>query len=751
MADHLKYLTKMSVIGIDFGNENCLVAIPQHGSVDVVLNEVSQRLTPTMVAYSENRRYSGVFASQQLMQNINSTVNQIKQLVGLRWDSPKREEIQSQISYELAPLTNGFVGVKVNYLNNPTIFGVEQVLAFLFRGLFIIAQKNKVFTDQCVIVVSPWWGEMERRIIMDSAKIAGFHILNLLNSTTAEAITYAMTHRTKLPAEEKDALNAAFIDFGDCSMNVAIVKLFQGSVEVKGFACDPQLGGSYFTAPLVGYLRQKTIDKYKIDPASNPRAMLRFVSSVEKLKKSLSINPVIPFEVQLNDIDVHFHVKRTEFEDQIKDLLSRIPMPIEQAIKNANLSMDDLSIIEVHGGASRVPLVKTKINEIFKKQPTQSLNPDECFALGAGFQAAILSPQFRVSLNVQEMAHCSVMIKWEDPTTNETNDKELFQAFQPIPSTKIVPIKVISSIDVVIYTAEYELGHVEIQTKSEELQTVRLKVRLTPDGIVDVIGATVRVPKPAEPDKNNDNNDAKGSDNENAKDKQIEKSVKFTYKPYFGLPAEEIDEYIKQEKRMREIDINEIKIDEAKNELESYIFQLETAIERDYTDFFSPEHIDEYRSLLSNIRDWFSENEFERQPLNEYNSRLDALRSIGEPALKRKNFRERIPMIEENIKRRIENDMQKLQENAEISDEDKEKLMNEINEYVEWFQIKLQEAEETPLHMEINFNTDEVETKLYRIEQKIEKLIPKQKEEKEEEETKKDQNENENENKENDV
>ena len=170
----------MSVIGIDFGNENCLVAIPQRGSVDVVLNETSQRLTPTMVAYSENRRYSGVFASQQLMQNITSTISQIKQLVGLRWDSSEREEIQKHISYELAPLTNGFVGIKVNYLNNPTVFNVEQILAYLFRGLFIIAQKNKTYTDQCVIVVSPWWGEMQRRVIIDSAKIAGFHILNLL-------------------------------------------------------------------------------------------------------------------------------------------------------------------------------------------------------------------------------------------------------------------------------------------------------------------------------------------------------------------------------------------------------------------------------------------------------------------------------------------------------------------------------------------------------------------------------------------
>ena len=696
-----------SIVGIDFGNENCLVSVPNRGSIEIVQNESSQRITPSVVAYSENRRYYGVFAAQQQMQNVKSTIIKIKQLVGMRWNSKEREIIQKSLPYEICEMDKDDIGIVVDYLGKKTTFKIEQVLGFLLRGLFLSAQNSNIYADQCVIVVSNWWGEREKRMLIDAGKIAGVKVLRLLNSTTAAAITYALIHKKKLTNNsEKDDedIMSAFIDFGECSLNVSIISMRKDLIAVKGSYSNPNLGGNNFSEKLTNYLLEKTKEKYKIDPTTNQRAMLRFRTAVEKLKKGLSANPIMQFEVMslMNDIDVQFTVKRTEFEDQIKDLLEEIQEPIENSLKIANVQKEQLKLIEVHGGTSRIPLVKAKITEIFGKQPTQSLNPDECFAMGAGFDAAIISPQYRISFNVNEISKNQIMIKWTKPS-GEIVDKELFKPNQPIPSTKIVSIKMNSKAEVEIYNEISKIGKIEIESSSNELKTAKIRIRLTEDDLIDVQDVVYNIEKEGD-------------------EKSTEKKAKFTYIPFYGLSEDMINLCIQQEKEMHEIDVNELKIDSKKNELESYIFQLNNAIDRDYPEYFDPNLLDEYKSKISEIRDWFFDNEFERFKLNEYESRLDILKNFGQPAYKRKNFRQKIPSsIDENLKK-ANSDISQIT-NSKANDNEKQQIIKEINEYIKWLNMTGKKVEETPKYQEAPYDPDEAQNKLYRIEQKIQKII----------------------------
>lgn len=823
-----------SVLAIDFGNENLVISAPRKGGVDVINNQSSQRLTPSMVAFSETRRYAGEFARQQQMQNVKGTITNLKRLVGLKYDSNDREVVQKLIPFKLVKLDDGYIGVEVMYLNELNTFRVEQCIALLLKEVFQIANHQNIHASDCVIVISPWWDECQRRSILDSAKIAGFNVLKLLNSTTAAAIVYSMYHRKKLPESADKAVPVAFVDFGDSTLNVAIVSLSQGTVEVKGFACDEHLGGIDFTSALVKMLLEKTKQKYKIDPTQNPRAMLRFTQAAEKLKKSLSINPVMPFDVQscMNDIDISFMVKREEYEETITGLVERIESPIVKALELADVKKEDLFAIEVHGGASRVKAVKDKIRSVFGKDLTQSLNPDECFSMGAGFQAAILSPQYRVDLKVKDVAPHQVMIEWvDDQGVKKTN--ELFKQFNVVPCTKIVPIKVKRNCHVRLFNEQTgEIGYTDIDTGSDEVLTVRLKVRLTPNGIIEVIEATHQIteeiiipeepkkeepkkeeakkeepkkedekkeeepkkegeqPKPEEATKEEPKKEGEEPKVETANDtipptnseeqlfhtkseEQLDKKaeedkkeqpkesepekpaepkkkiikkdipVAFHFKAHYGLSNDLIEKYKAEERKMFKRDQDEIKIDNARNELESYIFTMNTYITRDYPEYFDPSKKDEYLQKTSQAQCWFEENEFDRLPLKDYEDQVAILKKFGEPAIARRNSRIEVPrQIQEFIdqaeteKKKLDNKDEKF---SHITEEERSVVRKDIEAYVAWLNSQLAEVEKTPKHLDVPFKRGEAQNKFYAVEKKVKDLLmkpkpaPPKKEEKKEE------------------
>lgn len=723
-----------SVIAIDFGNENLVISAPRKGGVDIINNQSSHRLTPSIVAFSDTRRYGGEFAKQQQMQNVKGTITNLKRLVGLKYDTEEREIVQKIVPFKLVKLEDGYIGVEVNYLDQLEVFRVEQCIALLMKEVFQIARLHNIKSSDCVVVVSPWWDEVQRRVIIDSAKIAGFNVLKLVNSTTAAAIVYSMYHRKKLPEKSDKAVPVAFVDFGDSTMNVAIVMLSQGTVEVKGFACNEHLGGSDFTTALVKMLLEKTKEKYKIDPSKNPRSMLRFTQAAEKLKKSLSINPIMPFDVQscMNDIDINFMVKREDFEKAIHDLVAKIEEPILKALEIANVKKEDLFAIEVHGGASRVKAVKDKICSVFGKELTQSLNPDECFSLGAGFQAAILSPQFRVDLKVKDVAPHQINIEWiDDQGVKKTN--ELFKPFNVVPCTKIVPIKVKRTGFVRLFNDQTgELGHVNIETGTDEALLVKLKIRLSSDGIIQVLEATHQTTEEVII-KDQDQDEANLLSDAEHKKKVVTKDVHvlFNYKPHFGLSKDQIEKYQSEEKKMFRHDQEEIEIDNARNELESYIFSMNTYITRDFPEFFDPSKKDDYLQKIADAQCWFEENEFDRLPLNEYKKQLDSLKQFGEPAMARKNSRIEIPLQIQEFMNQAKNERMKLDNKEEkfnhITENERNAIKKDIDDYSQWLKNKLDEIEKIPKYVDVPFQRNDAQSKINSLEKKVHDLFMKPK------------------------
>ncbi|KAG8453059.1 hypothetical protein GDO86_004755, partial [Hymenochirus boettgeri] len=211
----------MSVVGFDLGFLNCHVAIARAGGIETVANEFSDRCTPAVVSFGSKNRTIGVAAKNQLITNANNTVSCFKKFHGRAFNDPLIQKEKSNLPYEIVHMNSGGVGVKVMYLEEESIFSVEQITAMLLSKLKETAEYNlkKPVTD-CVISVPSFFTDAERRSVLDAAQIVGLNCLKLMNDMTAVALTYGI-YKQDLPAPEEKPKIVVFVDMGHSSFQVS--------------------------------------------------------------------------------------------------------------------------------------------------------------------------------------------------------------------------------------------------------------------------------------------------------------------------------------------------------------------------------------------------------------------------------------------------------------------------------------------------------------------------------------------------
>ena len=653
------------VIGIDLGNKNCVVGVSNGENIDIIENESCNRISPTMVTYTNERRFAGELAKQNQMEYCQSTITNLKYLIGLKYDSDERKQIEAIVAYKIVKLDDGYCGVSVPYKGNDIVLRPEQCITYLLNDLIQLAKTNSPDASKCVISVSPWWSHFHRRSLLNAVKIGNIDCLSLVNSTTAAAVSYIKVHEEKLPPVEAKPVPVMFIDVGDYSMNVVIALVKQHYLKIAAYAYDDHLGGALFTAELIPYLLARTMQKYKIDPRQNPRAWIKFQDAAEKLKKTLSINPSVPFEVPclMNDIDVNFLVKREDFNARIQPLVSRVEDPILRALGYADLKKEDLYAVECLGGGARVLAVKEKIAEVLGKEPTQTLNIDECFAEGSVLLARKLAGD-KVDFEVVDAAPNEISASFK------TNDLEqrviLFKKFAPVPSETKFTVPVDGHLTVKIASTVCDIGTIDLNVTNGKAD-VEITLAISPSSYIQY-------------------KDAKVVENPD----QHEVNVSFAFAG--DLLDHQLQGYQKLENDMAAQDNLETKIDDLKNQLESTIFETENGINRDFPDFFDPAEINKIKKDVKDIHDWFSENEFERKPLEEYQTRLDTLKGYLEPAREKaqnyQNLRDEMLPLKDKA-----NDLlvEVKTEPERIDGGEKEALQKDISDFIEEVDKRLAE------------------------------------------------------------
>lgn len=701
----------MSVVGLDVGNENCIVGVARQRGIDVVLNDESKRETPGMVSFGEKQRFLGTAAAASATMNPRNTISQIKRLIGRKFQDPEVQRDLHLFPFAVSEGPDGGPLVTVQYLNEPKSFTPTQILAMVLSNLKVIAEKNLgTSVVDCVIGIPVFFTELQRRAYLDAATIAGLHPLRLMHETTATALAYGI-YKTDLP--DTDPINVVFVDVGHSSMQVCVVAFKKGQLKILGASFDRSLGGRDFDEVLFNYFAEKFIVEYNIDVRSNARASQRLRISCEKVKKILSANPEAPLNIEclMDEKDVRGFIKRDEFERLAGPILERVKGPCERALAESKLSIDKISAVEVVGSGSRIPSILKIVASFFGKEPGRTLNASECIARGCALQCAMLSPTFRVrEFEVQDSFPFPIALSWkgsapESDTGDETSSNSVvFVKGNPVPCTKMLTFFRSGTFTIDALYADlselppgtsskissFQIGPFS-PSKPNEKGKLKVKIRLNLHGIVSVESSTlieeeeVDIPKSKElvqdkdtmeTDKDGQPLDAKmdeadgpaadGTENgmpaeekpvkmetEPAKPEVVKKKktkrteVSVHESVLGGLPALELQRAQEKEYEMALQDRVMEETKDKKNAVEAYVYDMRNKLYEKLADYVTEHEREELTGKLQQTEDWLYEDG-EDEIKSVYVAKLAELKKLGDPIEERQKEEEaRSPAVME--------------------------------------------------------------------------------------------------------
>ena len=351
------------IIGIDLGTTNSEVAVIEAGKPTIIKSAEGQNFFPSIVAFTkEGERLVGEPAKRQAVTNPEGTVHRIKRKMGtgektdLRGKKYTPEQISSFILQKIKKDAEDFLGEKIK---------------------------------DAVITVPAYFNDDQRQATKDAGKIAGLNVKRIINEPTAAALAYGL--------DKEGDHKIAVYDFGGGTFDITLMEVGEGVFEVLSTNGDTELGGSDMDKALVDYLAGEFLKENNIDLRKDPKSLQRLYEASEKAKMELSstlqteIN--LPYVTVIDNEPKHLEKKltRAKFEEIISSFVDKTENPCKQALKDAKLKPSDIDHIVLVGGTTRIPLVKTKVKEIFGKAPKRDVDPMECVAIGAAIQAGVLS------------------------------------------------------------------------------------------------------------------------------------------------------------------------------------------------------------------------------------------------------------------------------------------------------------------------------------------------------------------------
>ena len=434
----------MASIGIDIGDYSCFVGAAIGGGIELITNDVTDRLTPSIISFRAHDRQIGASARSQTIVNYRNTISGIKNLLGRDYADPIVQNELGRLPFSIGQYPNSSkVAIMVNYMGIERWFTPTQILSMLMSHIAVNAEKtlnNKILST--VISVPAHFTDIQRRAVVDAAKLAGLPLQQLVNDGNAIALAYGI-YKKDLPEKEQTPRNVAFVDFGFTSFQLSIFAFSNGKARCLSCISYPNLGGRDFDERLFNHFAAQFNQKYKVNIQENKKSCLKLLAECEKLKRSISANVTsIPINIEclLEDFDFASRLDREEFENLCEDLLIRVESGLREALFLSKLESKDLFSVELVGGSSRVPAISRIIRTIYSMEVSKTLNFDEAVAKGCTIQSALLSPtilikQFKV---VGVIPH-AIQIKWIDTETGDRGEMDAFKVGSPSNVSKVIP------------------------------------------------------------------------------------------------------------------------------------------------------------------------------------------------------------------------------------------------------------------------------------------------------------------------
>ena len=351
------------IIGIDLGTTNSCVAVMEGGKPTVIANTEGARTTPSVVAFTKTgERLVGEPAKRQAVTNADNTISSIKRDMGTdrgRTIDGKKyspQQISAMILQKLKADAESYLGEKVT---------------------------------EAVITVPAYFNDAQRQATKDAGKIAGLDVKRIINEPTAAALAYGLDN-------EKEQKIMVY-DLGGGTFDVSIIEIGDGVIEVLSTNGDTRLGGDDFDQRIIDWMVREFKAKEGVDLSGDKMALQRLKEAAEKAKKELSsattTNINLPFITATAEGPKHFdmNLTRAKFEELISDLVEKTAIPVQNAMRDAGLTNADLGKVLLVGGSTRIPCVQDKVQKLTGHEPSKTLNPDECVAIGAAIQGGKLA------------------------------------------------------------------------------------------------------------------------------------------------------------------------------------------------------------------------------------------------------------------------------------------------------------------------------------------------------------------------
>ena len=569
------------VIGIDLGTTNSVVAVMEGGRSEVITNVEGQRTTPSIVAYTKKGDLLvGQIAKRQAVINPENTFYSVKRYIG-RKTNEVTEELR-QVSYKLIQ-TEDIIKFDCPALSKQ--FAAEEISAQVLRKLADDASKYLGETvKQAVITVPAYFNDSQRQATKDAGKIAGLEVLRIINEPTAASLSYGL--------EKKENETILVFDLGGGTFDVSVLEVGEGVFEVLATSGDTHLGGDDFDEKIVQWLVKEFKDQEGIDLTQDSQALQRLTEAAEKAKIELStltqsvIN--LPFISVTPEGPKHIEKELTRdcFEDFCSDLILRCKIPIESALKDAELTPNDIDQNVLVGGSTRIPGVQKLVENLLRKAPNQTVNPDEVVAVGAAVQAGVLGGEVK-NILLLDVTPLSLGVETLGGVTTKITPRN---TIVPTKKSETFSTAVDNQPNVEIHVLQ---GERELAKDNKSLGTFRL------DGIAPASRGIPQIEVTFDIDAN-------GILSVTARDKETNKQQSITISGASTLPKDEIERMVQDAEANASADKERLKQIDIKNQSETIVYQIKKQLES----IESADEKQQLESLLSEFEAAISQDNY---------------------------------------------------------------------------------------------------------------------------------------------
>jgi len=606
----------MAVVGLDIGDHSTYISLARQGGVDTIVNDYTQRATPSVVALGGRQRFMGVSAENQRNLSVKNTVSYFKNFLGRNFKEEYVQKELARVGADVVEMEDGRVGFQVQ----GQVYRAEQVLAMMFTKVKdIVRQDQGEDIATCVVSVPLHFTETQRSAILDAARTAGLPLTQLMNDTSALALAYGKTKSEELAEDEKKPSYVVLVDIGASGLQSSLVAVSKKKAVVLGASCSSSTGGSSFDAALLAHLIAEIEAKYKVKLAGNSKALHKLGIALEKLKKQMSANSnKLPLQIDslVDDTDVTVAVDRATFEQLARRPLEEVRTTLLNLLQSTTVRREQLASVELVGGSSRIPAIKQIVQEVFGLAPTSSLNADEAVSKGCGLQAAELSGKFRTKqFEIQEVVTHGV----EAVYVHDGNQEKVLvcdegdSALSPkmISIRADLPVSVALQYEENVSVENRFIALYQIESEDAKNADLELEFRLNKNGMIKLAKVQL-LTKEA-------NKRRRTSETEGTEAAMV--NLKFAETSLGGLAGDLVTQLARAEETMVQQDTQEVARQETKNMLEEQLYKYRAAVVAEGGPLEQEETFRQIKDYFDQTENWLYE-EGEDAPRQTYESIL---------------------------------------------------------------------------------------------------------------------------------